>query len=215
MTEKIFGLEADPTMADLILEAKRDVKYSINCVQLGTVESYLSTTNMARVSINFKRKLADGSLADYPVLADCPVFIPSGGNSSLTFPITKGDQCIILFNDRNIDNWYLKGEVKEPATSRCHDIADGIVLVGVRNLITAAASNTPPSNSVCIDGGLKKVSVKNTVTDLKTLIDSLITILDGFVTVGSATTQTTNPATKALLITLKAQFATLLDEGIS
>lgn len=215
MTDKIFGLETDPTMADLILEAKRDVKYTINCVQIGTIESYTRATNMASVSVNFKRKLADGSLADYPVLADCPVFIPSGGGSALTFPIAKGDQCIILFNDRNIDNWYLKGEVKEPASSRCHDIADGIVLVGIRNLVTAASSNVPPSNSVCLDGGLKKISVKNGITDLKTLIDSLITILDGFIVVGNATTQTTSPATKALLVTLKSQFATLLDEGIT
>jgi hypothetical protein len=215
MSEKILGLETDPTLTDLILEAKRDVKLSMNCIQLGTIESYSKSTNMASVSVNFKRKLADGTIADYPILADCPVFIPSGGNSCLTFPITKGDQCIILFNDRNIDNWYLKGEVKEPANSRCHDIADGIVLVGVRNLVTAAASNIPPSNSVCLDGGIKKVAVKNTVTNLKTLIDSLITVLDGFVTVGSATTQTTSPATKALLVTLKAQFATLLDEGIT
>jgi hypothetical protein len=215
MTDKIFGLETDPTLTDLILEAKRDVKYSINCVQLGTIESYSRTTNMASVSVNFKRKLADGTLANYPVLAECPVFIPSGGSSCLTFPIAKGDQCIILFNDRNIDNWYLKGEVKEPATSRCHDIADGIVLVGVRNLITAATAAVIPANSACLNGGTKKVAVKNAVTDLKTLIDSLITILDGFITVGSATTQTTSPATQALLATLKAQFATLLDEGLT
>ena len=215
MSDKIFGLETDPTMTDLILEAKRDVRYSINCVQIGTIQSYARATNMASVSVNFKRKLADGTLSDYPVLADCPVFNPSGGGACLTFPIAKGDQCLILFNDRNIDNWYLKGEVKEPATSRCHDIADGIVLVGIRNLITAATAGTPPANSTCWNGGTKKIAVKNAVTDLKTLVDSLITILDGFITVGSATTQTTSPATKALLVTLKAQFATLLDEGIT
>jgi hypothetical protein len=215
MSDKIFGLESEPTLTDLILEAKQDVKYSINCVQIGTIEAYNRATNMATVSVNFKRKLADGTNADYPVLADCPVFITSGGSTCLTFPIIKGDQCIILFNDRNIDNWYLKGEIKEPATSRCHDIADGIVLVGIRNLVTAASSNVPPSNSACLDGVIKKVAIKNDAIDLKTLIDSLFTILNNFVTTGSATTQKTSLLTQQALEALKIQFATLLDEGIT
>lgn len=217
MSEKIYGLEADPTMADLILEAKRDVKYSINCVQLGTIEAYTRATNMAKVSINFKRKLGDGSLADYPVLADCPVFIPSGGNSALTFPITKGDQCIILFNDRNIDNWYLKGEVKEPATSRCHDIADGIVLVGIRNLVTAAQANTPPSNSVCLDAGLKKVAIKNSITDLKTILINLTNAIAQmtFTTGGVLSGPPMNIAGFTGPTGIANQLASLLDEGIT
>lgn len=54
----------------------------------------------------------------------------------MTMPIAKGDSCFVLFNDRDIDNWFFDGGVKVPNTNRIHDISDGLVVVGVNNLQT-------------------------------------------------------------------------------
>jgi len=55
-----------------------------------------------------------------------------------------------------------------------------------------------------------KIALSNATKDLLTLINGLIDLVKGIVTVGSATTQTVNPATQAALEAYKAQFAALL-----
>ena len=171
MTNKILGPTSPIDLTTLLDLMKRETMYSINCVMIGTIELYNTVTNMASISINFKRAMADGTVLEYPKLDDCPVFILSGGTAQISMPIVKGDQCLVLFNDRNFDNWYLSGDVTVPQDTRCHNIADGIALVGIRNLKTAKLT---PLNSICIDGGSKKVSVKNSSTNLKAVIDLII-----------------------------------------
>jgi hypothetical protein len=73
-------------------------------------------------------------LKEYPLLIKCPVFHLYGGSAYMTFPIVAGDNCILLFNDREIDNWFVAGGVQAPTALRAHDISDAIALVGIRNL---------------------------------------------------------------------------------
>lgn len=211
MTTRVLGPSADPELSDVIHKIKSDVGYALNCVQIGTIESFNKLTNTASVSINFKRQLPDGSTLDYPLLCDCPVFILSGGGASIEMPITSGDTCLILFNDRNIDNWFYSGQVTTPANPRAHDISDGICLVGVRALTKASPMS---DKAIRLMGYSKKIAINNTLGgSLKLLIDSLIDTISNLITVGSATTQALDPATKVLLATLKTNFALLLDEG--
>jgi hypothetical protein len=211
---RTLGVAAEPTLSDYMNLMKRDVSLSINCVQIGTIQSYNSVTNTASVKINFLRQLANGEKITYPVLEDCPVFILNGGGASVTFPIAAGDQCIILFNDRNIDNWYLDGSIKEPRDNRVHSIADGMVLVGISD---SAHAIVAPTQSACLNGGSKKVSIKNDTTDLKTLILSLIDAIVAMtqtVAGGGGGTTVSPPVNAATFTALKTQFTSLLDEGI-
>ncbi len=64
------------------------------------------------------------NIKEYSVLLNVPVYFPSGGGFTLTFPIAKGDECIVLFNDRNIDDWVTHGAGLPPATGRLHDLSD-------------------------------------------------------------------------------------------
>jgi hypothetical protein len=210
MADKI-GPIADPELNDIILKLKNDVAYSLFCVQIGTIELYNAATNSANISINFKRKFPDGTIGTYPLLVDCPVYIVSGGDACLTMPITKGDQCIILFNDRNIDNWYYSGAIDVPDTPRAHNVSDAIALVGIRNLKTARLT---PSSAAGINAGSKKLYFKNDIANFKTLIDSLFTVLDTALVQGPAPYPFT-VTTKTALSNLKAQFDLLLDEGLS
>ena len=91
------------SLADVMEYTSDYVRYSVNCHQVGKIESYDKDSQTAEVSVGVKRRLANGEEATYPLLLDVPVVILSGGGASLTFPISKGDKCIILFNDRDID----------------------------------------------------------------------------------------------------------------
>lgn len=68
-----------------------------------------------------------------PVLLDCPVVFPGGGGCTLTFPLTAGDECLVVFASRCIDSWWAHGGVKGQAEFRMHDLSDGFVLPGVRS----------------------------------------------------------------------------------
>jgi len=189
----------NPQIADVLSLVKRETMLEINCVHVGKIKSYTSATNTATVTINVIRNLKNGTTLEYPELEDCPVFMLYGGTASITMPIASGDDCLILFNDRCLDDWALSGDVVAPTDTRIHSLSDGIVLVGVKSMADVSAV---PS-CLSINGGTNKISIKNSTpkADLKKILDLLVDALYGLTTAscvnGSPTTL--SPATKALL----------------
>lgn len=77
-----------------------------------------------------------------PLLVDCPVVFPRGGDFVLTFPVRAGDACLVVFSSRCIDGWWQGGEVAPPLATRMHDLSDGFVIPG-----PFAASGLTPAAS--------------------------------------------------------------------
>lgn len=128
--------KVSPNLAATMQAVLRAAKLSINCVQVGTIVAFDPANQTASISIAMKAITGineDGTkvLQDYPVLLECPVMVLQGGSNHITFPITAGDSCIILFNDRQIDEWLNFGDGRDPKASRFHDISDGIAIVGL------------------------------------------------------------------------------------
>jgi len=69
-----------------------------------------------------------------PLLVDCPIQFPSGGNCTITFPINPGDECLIVFSSRCIDAWWQSSGVQPQAELRLHDLSDGFVILGYRSV---------------------------------------------------------------------------------
>lgn len=74
----------------------------------------------------------DGSaqFVNMPLLVDVPVHFPRGGGCTLTFPVVKGDECLVVFAARCIDGWWQSGGVQAPIDPRIHDLSDGFAFVG-------------------------------------------------------------------------------------
>ncbi len=131
----------EPRMADLLTYWQKQIGLQFNCHHIGTVQSFNSLTQTATATINYKKTFlefsdtADYSYKndDYPLLIDCPVIVLGGGNGLLTFPITSGDECLIMFNDRDIDNWFSGSSTSGNATGRLHSFSDAVILVGLRS----------------------------------------------------------------------------------
>jgi hypothetical protein len=129
---------------------KSDVLKAANCVQVGIIQTFYPSTQTADIQIALKKIISinqDGTrtLAAYPLLQQVPVFILTGGTAYITMPISAGDTCIILFNDREIDNWYNTGTQQAPTTLRLHDKSDALAIIGIRNtqnLISSYFSGT-------------------------------------------------------------------------
>lgn len=100
----------------------------------GIIDSYDASEMTCSVIPAILGKVAkeDGTIeaVQLPMLIHCPVIFPRGGGCSLTFPLKKGDECLVVFSARAIDFWWQSGGVQPPAETRMHDLSDGFVLPG-------------------------------------------------------------------------------------
>ena len=112
----------------------------------GIVQSYnpAQMTVTVQPAINGVARQQDGTFVSLkmPVLLDVPVVWQGGGGCTAIFPITAGDECLVVFSSRCIDAWWSKGGVQDPTEVRMHSLSDGFALVGVRSAKTAF---TPPT----------------------------------------------------------------------
>ena len=121
----------EPPLIDLLREHARDILRSMNCAAVGRIESYDATKKTAEVHVLFKRMLPDGTTASYTPLLDVPVVTMQGGGAYLQFPVSAGDQCLVVFADRNIDAWFKTGAEAIPYDARSHSLSDAVAVVGL------------------------------------------------------------------------------------
>ena len=70
----------------------------------------------------------------YPLLINVPVVQYTFGTARLRFPIKEGDECLVIFSDLAIDNWWIEGSIQNPVEQRRHDLSDGFAIFGITNL---------------------------------------------------------------------------------
>ena len=68
------------------------------------------------------------------IVVDILVIFPAGGGFTLTFPVKQGDECLLIFSSRCIDNWWVTGKISQQAELRMHDISDGFAILGARSI---------------------------------------------------------------------------------
>lgn len=107
-------------------------------VKVGRITAVNYENQTVDVQILYKRRSKDASLEDklldYPLLQQVPFVVLGGGSSRLTFPISVGDNCLLLFCDNEIDRWWATGESLPCIAEKHHDISDAFALVGVHSM---------------------------------------------------------------------------------
>ena len=190
-----------PQLNDILDDFLDEVMHRINCVKIGKLTA-LSANNTATVQIQYKLASQTGTIQTFPLLLDVPVFVLQGGGAFIEFPVEVGDRCLVLFNDREIDNWWISEQVVLTNTPRKHDLSDGFALIGINS---KANPLSLLGTCVRIFSGSKKIEFQNSSQKFSTWLGSFIDALVGIVTTGSATTQILDPTTQANLQTLKTQ----------
>lgn len=203
----------DPELADVLNIWAKNLKLGLNCHHIGTVQAFNAVFQTVQATINYTRvyfTLDDKTNTyvqnnpTYPLLVDVPVISLSGGTGGVTLPISAGDQCLVLFNDRDMDNWWSGQPGGPPATGRLHSIADAIAIVGLFPKISPSATKLAfydPQRAVVRGGagvvGVNtsngKVLITNTApsgtsggnltysSTLNTLLQNLITQLNNLI----------------------------------
>jgi hypothetical protein len=191
----------------VIQQILQKVKEDICCAKIGKIQTFYPASGTADIAITFKKLLWDDTIANYPLLRNVPVFVYQGGGIHCRMPINTGDECVVIFADSDIDNWFTYSADAVPNSARKHDMSDGVAFVGfnsMQNLLTSALSSTEggiadSSAKVAIKNG--KISMANSTQSLKTALDTFLTACAG---------STTDPTLASAAATLKIAVDALL-----
>lgn len=186
-----------------VLEAqKSDIFSTFHCVQIGKIEKVTPEEQTVEVTLQIRRPALDGTSSAIPLLVDVPYMVLQGGGAYIDLPISPGDYCIVLFNDRDIDVWWSTANMADPATTRKHDLSDGIAIVG----LNPKPSPLPMQGStVGLRGGPNKVNIDNAQEKFDALISDIIDAIVDISTYGSPTSHTLTAASKAQFNALKTR----------
>ena len=65
-----------------------------------------------------------------PLLGDVPIMWPRSAGFAITFPLSTGDEVLVVFASRCIDAWWQSGGIQRSIEARMHDLSDGFALPG-------------------------------------------------------------------------------------
>lgn len=110
-----------------ILEASREMlAKDMKCHRIGKIVAFNSATLTCDVDL-FDKMTHFGQAESYVTIPDLPLIIPATNSKHITFGDIVGSECIVHFNDVDIDNWFETGETYIPNSRRKHNLSDGFV----------------------------------------------------------------------------------------
>jgi hypothetical protein len=226
----------EPQLEDVINGAIDDLAYTLNCHRVGIIESFDPVNQNATIKLVDKgvyEYTENETIIDYPPLLEVPVLIHKATDGGITIPIIKGDTCLVVFNDRDLDNWLLNGLIQRPNTLRKHDLSDAIAIIGIKNQKNKIADynnlatvinyknnkitiddaeinllNSVGNGNIIIDD---KIDIKNAAENLKALITDFINIVKNLKTVDPDSGNIPiDPSTSSALTALSNRVGNLL-----
>ena len=134
-----------------------DVQSMLRVALPGIIQSYNPETVTAAIQIAIMGEdiTSDGVATSDPIplLIDVPVLFPRGGGFSITFPVTEGDECLVVFADRCIDFWWQSGGVQEAVDPRMHDLSDGFAILAPQSQTKKLSGISANSVQIRTDDG--------------------------------------------------------------
>lgn len=166
----------DPSLRDVLEYLQKEINLDLNCHHIGTVQSFDPDNQIANVTINYKKTFLkfndasgyDSTNVDYPLIVGAPVLCLGGGAGAVTFPIAKGDECLVIFNDRDLDNWFTANATSPTNTLRLHSFADAIILVGIRSQQNVLADYDPAATTLFLGANTVKIFSNKVLVTLGT-----------------------------------------------
>ena len=164
-----------------IEKTAKEATNDIHSALPGEIISFDPNTGMAAVKPVGKYVTSNGIKLDYPVITEAPVVFPycSSGGIGVAFPVNKGDSCMIIISEVELDSWRSGAEAEG---SLRFDLTNAMVIPGLLEgggeLIAEAAN----SNAVVVGTSGAKVIVGDAV-EVKAG-SATLSISEGIITAG-------------------------------
>lgn len=125
-----------PAPETVIERAIRRMLGTVHTVRIGYVERYDATTGEADVQpadmAPFRNEAGVRVPYQRAVIPHVPVYFPGGGGARDTWPVKRGDACIVLHTSVPIGRWLVQGGIVDENNDRKrHTPSNAIALVGI------------------------------------------------------------------------------------
>lgn len=132
---KFNQLGSQPDLGQIIKSSGLSVASELNCMRIGIIQSFNAENLTVQVQIAGKRTIGLNPDGTQRVRDYAPIYAKvCYSNPFITHEIKAGEECILLFSDREIESWYINGDNNPEAYTRMHDLTDAIAIVGIRSL---------------------------------------------------------------------------------
>ena len=181
-----------PSLSGAIKQAFKNMLKEVHTTIPGEIVSFDPETQTAEVQPTIRRifvsKGADGTeeerFVDIPKLINVPVVFLRGGGWCITFPVKPGDECIVHFSERSIDQWRKESGVQNPKDWRMHSYSDAICQVGLSSEANAITSFNNDNFQVRNESGtvfieLRADSIVRVVAPGEIILDSPLVTFTG------------------------------------
>lgn len=127
-------INGENDLISLLKLSLNDFGENFNCVRVGIVQEFLYKQQLVRVKIASQRLIRinrDGTQTtqDYAEIYAKLCYATPYMNQ----PPKVGDECVLLFNDREMESWWINGSANQRAYNRMHDLTDCIAICGLRS----------------------------------------------------------------------------------
>lgn len=219
-----------------VMEIAQDAIMSrLNCHNIGRIIEFDKLTQTCTVELMQIKQFYNKLITPAPI-TQVPLIMLGAGSAYITMPNPVGTICLLLFLDRNMDNFMETGEQYVPDTTRMHDFTDAIALTTFTTLVNPLDDYDEDAITLFNEGLIEeveklsyikiypakieiqaadkakialddKVNISNTKRNLATLIQSFLVACEAISTVnGGALTS----SSKQQFTNLKTQFQELL-----
>lgn len=210
MNDEIDDLSLSQLLTNAIQSQLIDVHTSIPA----KIVSY--DKGKATVQVLIKRKIGD-ELILIPPITDVPVLQPrsNGGEAFISMPVIEGDTGMLVFQERSIDKWLVKGGEVDPKDTRKFDLSDAVFILGLYD--HSKPLNYSEKNALEVKNKLAsmilhpdgKIEFKGASEDLVSIVASVIDNLIGAKVVTALGLSPFAPDTILKFTENKTQIATL------
>lgn len=124
-----------PDMSNIIKFSNLKSMSELNCLKIATVVEFHPDDLTVTVNLLNKKTLGDNkdgtpNVRDYALIRAKVCFC----NPYILYPIKPGDDCLVLFADREIESWFINGDAQPVNYTRMHDLTDAFAIFGIRSM---------------------------------------------------------------------------------
>lgn len=121
-----------PTLEEAIRSVIERRLVDVHTTLPGKIVSYDKATQKATIQIQLKKRYVDGTLVSIKPLPAVPISWPraNGGKSFLHMNLLPGDDVVLHFCERSLDNWKTQGGMTDPDDTRKFNLSDAFATPG-------------------------------------------------------------------------------------
>lgn len=174
------------SQADLLNALARNISCNLRVALPGIIASFDADKQTATIDLAIQDRIVLNGVAQYkqfPTLTDVPIVLPRAGGFTLTMPVKKGDECLVVFADMCMNAWFSGGPTESPQGGyvgaqherpRRHSLSDAFAIVGTwsqpRKLTNYSADKTQlrsDDGNTFVEVGADEITIKATTVTIQ------------------------------------------------